>query len=199
MKNAEFDAKLKKFELTRKQFESDGVRLDAEFQHGFAVNMVRSGRIGIKKGYLRDSDGDPIKTGKKQIWARVTRTYGHKKAKVISPALPQYADREDVGRSPSDMKLQIDHLQYRYHKCRDIHTGDPLTGEAREEWLKGRNTRLDWLPEKTKSRAGHKSYDTINELTEIFKFVSELDAKGIERFQELVTQYKDGDEHHYPA
>src|SRR4051812_15988671 len=126
------------FELS---FRTEVGKLEAEFQHGIAVDIVRSGRIGGKKRYFRNSDGT-IKSRKQEVWARVKRIYPKKK-KMITPAIPQEADVEDTCRTKADKDLQIEHLQYRYHICRDLHSGNPLTGEARKEWERGRTARQD--------------------------------------------------------
>jgi len=184
--------------MTREQFDAEGKRLDAEFE-SFALDMVRSGRIGGKKRYFKNKDG-VIYSHKTRIWARVQRKYDRKEKARIVPKLPQYADVEDTGRTREDKQAQIEHLQYRYHKCRDLHSGEYLTGEARKEWEKGRESRQFWIPEKKKSRVGGSNKtDTLKALTEVFGFVAKLDPAGIERFQELVSQYKDGDENNYPS
>jgi len=184
--------------MTKEQFDAEGIRLDAEFE-SFAFDMIRSGKIGGKKRYFKNKDGE-VYSRKTGIWARVQRRYDRKEKARTMPRLPQYADVEDTSRSATDKQLQIEHLQDRYHRCRDLHSGEYLTGEARKEWEKGRESRQFWIPEKKKSRVGGSNKtDTLKALTEVFGFVAKLDPAGIERFQELVSQYKDGDENNYPS
>lgn len=184
--------------MRKSEFDAEGIRLDTEFQRSIAVDMIRSGKVGGKKRYFKDSDGT-VTSRKTKVWARVTRTYPYKKADLISPALPQEADVEDTIRTRADKELQIEHLQYRYHKCRDLHSGEPLAGEDREEWTKGKNAREDWIQEKKKSRSGgDRQSNTIKALTEIFAIVSQLDENGLKEFHRLVPTYREGCEKFYP-
>lgn len=187
---------MKTLSMTKEQFRAEGERIEAEFK-SIEKDWRRSGKAGGIKKYFRDTDG-VIRTRLVNVWRMPPKRAKPKKIRKFPPALPQYADTEDVGRSADDMNLQIEHLQYRYQKCRNIETGHILTGEDRKEWERTKQARQDWIPEKRRKRGGHIQTNTITALTEIFAIVSELDDEGIEVFQKFVPTYKEGCETFYP-